>query len=141
MLDLDTQELLSGLVDGQLSPAESERARQLLADDASCRQYYEELVALRESLKTLARVSAPAGLADGVRERLHGTLPRPAGVAGADGAAGEALDGRPMRVHGSRARWICLAACLSSGTCANAWRVSRSRGETGHCRNRVLPSV
>jgi anti-sigma factor RsiW len=55
MSDETHHELLSAYLDGELQADERQRAEQLLAESAECRQVYEELCALRASLASLPR--------------------------------------------------------------------------------------
>lgn len=66
MADQDRDKLgeqLSAFVDGELSAAESDAVRELLATSAAARRQYQELREVSQQLGALPRVSAPADLA------------------------------------------------------------------------------
>jgi anti-sigma factor RsiW len=57
MKPIEHQEI-SGLIDGQLAPADAERVRQAIAGDETLRAEHEELAALDNDLKAIAATAA-----------------------------------------------------------------------------------
>jgi len=64
-------ELISALVDGELSPDERTRAESLLANDADLRAYHEELLAMRAGLQSLPQYRLPDTFAQQVLRRAE----------------------------------------------------------------------
>jgi hypothetical protein len=69
----DARELLSGLVDGELTPDEQSRAEAHLADCADCRKEYERLGATIALVRQMDRLRAPVGFVDRVLEAVQPT--------------------------------------------------------------------
>lgn len=65
------KEMLSALLDGELSGAAREAALAHLDECADCRAYFEELTALRAALGDMEEYDAPEGFAAGVMARIR----------------------------------------------------------------------
>jgi len=77
MTHTEYREMLSALLDGELSEAETGEALAHLETCAACRQYFAELTALHEALGEPDECGVPADFADGVLARLReGAAPK-----------------------------------------------------------------
>jgi predicted anti-sigma-YlaC factor YlaD len=109
-------ELLSGLLDGELSPSERARVEQHLASHPADRQLLQELQALRDDLRQLPPVTVPSDFAQRVVQAALAAQPltsvSPAAPAGAS----------------PRARWATLAVgviSVAAALLAGLWLGSR----------------
>ena len=100
------QEMLSALLDGELSDAERETALAHMDGCADCRAYFDELSALRAALGDLDEFDAPEGFAAGVMARLR---------AGDGAIAPLRADNttKTVKKHFSRHGYAALAACAA----------------------------
>ena len=71
----DRFELISAFLDGETSPAESRRVRELLAEDPQARQLYQRLLQLRQGLRDLP-APEPSVSSDELTDRVFATLDR-----------------------------------------------------------------
>ena len=73
MTNKTPEELIHGLIDGELTADEQVRAEQLLAERADLRQLHDDLRTLQTSLGSMPRHRAPVDLQAGVLARLEQT--------------------------------------------------------------------
>ncbi|MEO0949189.1 MAG: hypothetical protein AAFY11_13810 [Cyanobacteria bacterium J06641_5] len=71
----DRFELISAFLDGETSPADSQRVRELLAEDPQARQLYQRLLHLQQKLRDLPEPE-PSISANELTERVFTTLDR-----------------------------------------------------------------
>ena len=116
MLPDEVFELLTAAADGELSPAERDRVRLLLAESPSASALYLRLKADRKRLRALPHVLPPAGL----HERIMAALPPVAEPA--------APAARP--VWGRRSAWAALAASVAVVAGAAVVLAPRPAGST-----------
>ena len=90
------KELLSALLDGELSESERGAALAHLAECEACQAYFAELNAMHDALADLDEAEPPADFAAGVLARLH-----------------EDAAPQPMKRHNPWRRWGTLAACAA----------------------------
>ena len=90
------KELLSALLDGELSESERGAALAHLAECEACRTYFAELNAMRGALNDMDEAEPPADFAAGVLARLH-----------------EDAAPQPIKKHNPWRRWGALAACAA----------------------------
>lgn len=100
MIPAEQLQLLTAAVDGELSPAEGVRVRQLLADSAEARELFARLQADSTRLRKLSPVAPPADLYARIMDRLPVATPAPAPAA------------RPFRSARSRP-WLSMAVAAS----------------------------
>lgn len=72
------RKLITGLVDGELGPAERQAAEKLLRQSAEARLLYSELRRQSDLLKALPKLKSPIDLAPETLARIRSTKPRPA---------------------------------------------------------------
>jgi hypothetical protein len=68
---LEKNELISGYIDGQLTPRQMTELKRLLAHDPQCRQEVEAMERQRQLLQLLPVESAPAGLTQEIQSALE----------------------------------------------------------------------
>jgi len=71
MNDVPRDELISTLLDGELTADQRLQAERLLADDPACRQLYEELRLVRATVASLPRYTLDKDLSEGVLRRAE----------------------------------------------------------------------
>lgn len=71
MTDMNHEQLISDLVDGQLSPEQIERAQRLIAEDADFASLYESLRGQQAMLKSMPKFSLDDGFANRVVEQAN----------------------------------------------------------------------
>ncbi len=118
------KELLSALLDGELSEAERETALAHLDACEDCRAYFAELNAMRAALEELDEYDAPEGFAEGVMERVR-----------KEGAKKVPDRREPVRSRRPRRAWGALAACaavvvLAISALPNALRMGSKSAST-----------
>lgn len=128
----DRFELISAFLDGETSPADSQRVRELLAEDPQARQLYQRLLHLQQSLRDLPEPAEPSISADELTERVFATidqqqhrqleklrqglrsLPRPEQSISADALAQEVFATVDERRRYQRALWWSGGAIAAS---------------------------
>src|SRR5262249_57095856 len=78
MIADDLLQLMTAAIDGELTPAEAQRLRRVLADSAEARIVFAKLKADSHRLHTLPRVAPPADLHKRVMARVAAVTPPPA---------------------------------------------------------------
>ncbi|MBP8302802.1 MAG: hypothetical protein KBE04_01585 [Phycisphaerae bacterium] len=103
-VDPRLEEMLNGLLDGELTAAEEAEVRNRLERDRVLADRLGQLEACRTLLGSLPREEVPVELAERLREMAHGRgLPRQTGAFGAGPAGGS-------RIRGGR--WVAVAAAV-----------------------------
>ncbi len=114
------QELLSALLDGELTDAEREDALAHLDGCEACRIYFAELNAMRGAFAEPEDIPAPDGFAEGVMARLH-----------EEDAKKVSAFPAAAKPRGTWRKWGALAACaavvvLAASVLPNAMRMGSS---------------
>lgn len=108
-----SDELLSGLLDGELSPSERQRVEQHLARHPADRQLLDELRALRADLQRLPPVTVPPDFAERVvQAALAAQAPMP-------------VPRQAMAGASRLARWAMLAAGVAAALLVGLWLKGR----------------